>query len=248
MQTPPILQDLRLSHNQIETLPCEIGQMTALRQLKCPFNLLKTVPPELGNLENLIELTLQNNLLETLPMDLGKLSRLDALLVDHNPNLLSPPRAVYEKGTLYCVKYMRRCFDARVIGVLDVSAYGLTTVPKEITDLTNLTYLKLDKNRLMSFPPEIGQLVSLTELSASGNKLVMLPPELGLLENLQQLRIDYEDLRTPPEEVLNGGTTAIMSYLKHINSSKLKNSVRAACLHVCCAPSYICILWLGTCF
>ena len=69
--------------------------------------------------------------------------------------------------------------DARVIGVLDVSAYGLTTVPREITDLTNLTYLKLDKNRLMSFPPEMGQLVSLTELSASGNKLIMLPPELG---------------------------------------------------------------------
>ena len=36
------------------------------------------------------------------------------MIVDHNPDLLSPPRCVYEKGTLYCVKYMRRCYGDSV--------------------------------------------------------------------------------------------------------------------------------------
>jgi hypothetical protein len=53
----------------------------------------------------------------------------------------------------------------------------------------------------------------------------MLPPALGLLENLQQLRIDYEDLRTPPEEVLNGGTPGILSYLKHVYGSRHNKSL-----------------------
>ncbi len=114
---------------------------------------------------------------------------------------------------------MRRCFDARITGVLDMSANGLTSLPSEITDLTNLTYLKLDKNRLMSFPPEIGKLQSLTELSANGNKLISLPSEFGQLVNLQQLRIDVEDLRSPPEEVVNGGTASIMGYLSYVHAS-----------------------------
>ncbi len=62
-------------------------------------------------------------------------------------DLVSPPKSVFERGTLHTLRYMKRCLEARTIGVLDLSSFNLATLPPEVTDLTNLTYLKLDTNR-----------------------------------------------------------------------------------------------------
>jgi leucine-rich repeat protein SHOC2 len=47
---------------------------------------------------------------------------------------------------------------------LDLSKKGLTQLPPEIGQLTNLIWLKLWDNQLTQLPPEIGQLTNLTEL------------------------------------------------------------------------------------
>ncbi|MEH2388354.1 MAG: leucine-rich repeat domain-containing protein, partial [Nostoc sp.] len=44
---------------------------------------------------------------------------------------------------------------------LDLSGEGLTTLPREIVQLTNLQSLDLSINRLSSLPPEIVQLTNL---------------------------------------------------------------------------------------
>ncbi|MCH2245973.1 MAG: leucine-rich repeat domain-containing protein, partial [Crocosphaera sp.] len=47
---------------------------------------------------------------------------------------------------------------------LDLSFKGLTSIPPEIGQLTNLTSLNLWNNQLTNIPPEIGQLTNLTSL------------------------------------------------------------------------------------
>ena len=52
---------------------------------------LQRVPSPQSNPE--LESRKQNNLLERLPMEMGQLSKMDALILDHNPELSSPPRS-----------------------------------------------------------------------------------------------------------------------------------------------------------
>ena len=59
---------------------------------------------------------------------------------------------------------------------LDLSGKGLTELPAEIGNLTNLTLLNLRDNQLTALPPGIGNLINLKGLSVSHNQLTALPP------------------------------------------------------------------------
>ncbi|WP_104908849.1 leucine-rich repeat domain-containing protein [Nostoc sp. 'Lobaria pulmonaria (5183) cyanobiont'] len=67
---------------------------------------------------------------------------------------------------------------------LDLSGKGLTTLPPEIGQLTNLRSLHLHNNQLSSLPAEIVQLTNLRSLHLFNNQLSSLPPEFGQLTNL----------------------------------------------------------------
>ena len=77
---------------------------------------------------------------------------------------------------------------------LDLGYNQLTgSIPPEIGNLTNLTYLNLRSNQLTgSIPPEIGNLTNLTELWLKNNQLTgSIPPEIGNLTNLIKLILSY---------------------------------------------------------
>uniref|UniRef100_UPI0030DDAFE9 leucine-rich repeat domain-containing protein n=1 Tax=Crocosphaera watsonii TaxID=263511 RepID=UPI0030DDAFE9 len=61
---------------------------------------------------------------------------------------------------------------------LDLSFKGLTSIPPEIGQLTNLTSLNLWNNQLSNLPPEIGQLTNLTSLNLWNNQVTNIPPEI----------------------------------------------------------------------
>ena len=65
--------------------------------------------------------------------------------------------------------------------VLNLFRNQLTTLLKEIGDLTNLTYLNLEYNKLTTLPKEIGNLTSLKELYLGGNNFS--PEEKQKVEN-----------------------------------------------------------------
>jgi len=77
----------------------------------------------------------------------------------------------------------------------------LSTLPREIAQLTNLTQLDLSGNNLAYLRREIGQLSNLTQLNLSGNKLATLPREIGQLTNLTQLNLSDNKLTTLPREI-----------------------------------------------
>jgi len=90
---------------------------------------------------------------------------------------------------------------------LDLSNSGLTgSIPSEIGNLTNLTFLKLSSNELTGFIPlEICNLTNLTGLYLDRNQLTgEIPSEIGNLTNLEYLYFFNNQLTgTIPPEIGN---------------------------------------------
>ena len=85
---------------------------------------------------------------------------------------------------------------------LDLQECGLTgAVPAEIRQLTSLTGLDLNGNKLTSVPAEIGQLTSLESLDLTENQLTSVPAEIGQLTSLKGLHLDYNQLESLPAEI-----------------------------------------------
>lgn len=70
---------------------------------------------------------------------------------------------------------------------LDLSHKGLSQLPPELFEKTELGHLDISHNQLTSLPPEIGRLTKLTNLNCAGNQLASLPSEIGALTALQLL-------------------------------------------------------------
>ncbi len=63
------------------------------------------------------------------------------------------------------------------------------SLPAEVRQLNNLVVLNLSNNQFTGVPAEIGQLVKLEILNLANNKLTGLPYELGNLQNLKILNL-----------------------------------------------------------
>ena len=84
---------------------------------------------------------------------------------------------------------------------LDLRSRGLTKLPPEIGQLTNVKWLGLSHNQLTILPPEIGQMTSLTWLDLTGNQLTALPSEIGKLVGLGTLDLSGNQLTSVPPEI-----------------------------------------------
>ncbi len=219
------LQALYLSDNQLSTLPPELGQLASLEELSLFENQLTSLPLELGQLSRLQELSLHKNQLTYLPSTLGKLIALRKLSLYDNKLSQLPP----ELGQLTNLQK------------LYLNANFLADLPNELGQLLNLQELYLNNNCLTRLPPELGKLANLQKLSVYKNQLSHLPAELGQLmlyknstsviihsqsfpvelgqlKQLQELSVaDCPRLLTPPPEIVNQGTRAILSFLQELS-------------------------------
>ncbi len=84
---------------------------------------------------------------------------------------------------------------------LNLSGNKLTSLPLEITALSNLIRLDLNDNQLTSLPAELAKLTNLTHLSIGNNQLTRLPPEFAKLTKLTSLVIGGNQLTKFPPEI-----------------------------------------------
>jgi Leucine-rich repeat (LRR) protein len=165
---------------------------------------LNEVPPEIGQLTNLQVLYLSANQLANIPPEILQLTNLQYLFLGEN-NLVIIPSEIGQLTNLQ---------------VLDLSYNELTSLPSEIRNLRNLQVLNLGSNQLTSLPVEIGQLANLRQLYLYDNQLQHLPTQMSNLTNLTcadycSLALDNNPLISPPPEVVEQGTDAVLAYLRN---------------------------------
>jgi hypothetical protein len=90
--------------------------------------------------------------------------------------------------------------NCKNIMVLDLSKAGLTYLPSEIGQLSQLLQLILNQNQLTALPTEIGRLSQLKGLYLNQNQLTALPTEIGQLSKLRWLQLNQNLLTSLPAE------------------------------------------------
>jgi len=181
------LKELYLHDNQLTALPSEIGNLTVLRELYLYNNQLTAFPSEIGNLTALEYLALYSNQLTDLPSEIGDLTALQYLGLNNN-QLTALPSAI---GNLTALRS------------LYLDSNQLTAVPSEIADLSALEELYLHDNQLTTLPSEIGNLPSLRTLYLASNQLTALPSGIGSLTTLEGLVLDNNQLTALPSAISN---------------------------------------------
>jgi Leucine-rich repeat (LRR) protein/serine/threonine protein kinase len=218
------LQKLGLWSNYLTQLPAEIGQLTQLQELWLMDNQLTQLPPEIGQLTQLQELYLDNNPLQIPPPEVIKQGtravieyfqgkgQVKSAEADTRPRLESESKIIQrlqkflgqelpqlEEVSLTSKGYQLNA-NQQVVG-LGLYQMGLTEVPREVWQLTQLQVLRLMNNYLTQLPPEIGQLTQLQKLGLGNNQLTQLPPEIGQLTQLQKLGLLFNQLTQLPPEI-----------------------------------------------
>ena len=78
---------------------------------------------------------------------------------------------------------------------------GLTEIPEEIGDLTQLETLSLEKAGITALPDSICNLVSLRSLNIKGTSVATLPEDIGNLASLEKLDISDTEITDLPDSI-----------------------------------------------
>lgn len=126
------VDEMDLSRNQMQKLPPNIGDLSALKSLDLRGNMLEALPESIGNLAELTYLDLSNNRLTSagLPPTLGSLTNLISLNLGMNQLDALPP-------TLEALENLES---------LALFDNLFTEQPDVLTALSNLTNVNLERN------------------------------------------------------------------------------------------------------
>jgi Leucine-rich repeat (LRR) protein len=179
------LQTLDLSENQLTAIPPEITQLTALQTLFLGQNQITAIPSRITQLTALQELYLYQNQITAIPPEIAQLTGLDTLSLNQNLLIAIPP----EIARLTALR------------VLHLNGNQIAAIPPEVAQLTALRALYLGQNQIAAIPREIAQLTALLELYLNGNQIAAIPPEVAQLTELRMLHLDQNQIAAIPPEI-----------------------------------------------
>jgi len=134
LSTPTTLTSLSLNDNNLDKVPDELATITGLVMLSLSNNHISSLPAQMFlAMPMLKSINVGGNPLERLPLTLGGLSKLEYLEFDASDILVSPPRDITVKSVVAVVTYLKRAWNGRKSGKLDLSGLDLTDIPLEIT-------------------------------------------------------------------------------------------------------------------
>ena len=92
--------------------------------------------------------------------------------------------------------------------------------PLEIVALSQLKSLDIRANEIQSLPSAVGKMGGLEVLRVDCNQIMQLPVEMGTIFSLREFTFEGNELRTPPLEVLEHSTHAVLEYLKRMQMAR----------------------------
>ena len=217
------LTKLFLSENQITDIS-PLASLTGLTDLFLDRNQIADLSP-LATLTELIELILRGNQISNLS-PLAALTGLAILWLDENQIADLSPLALLTGLEILSLS-SNHISDLSPLAALT----GLTSLDlsyNQIADLsplatlTRLTLLYLESNQIADLSP-LAPLTGLTQLVLRKNQIVDLSPLAPLFaKNLEYIEVDNNPIETPPIEIVDKGSGAIISYFKQLEKSKVR--------------------------
>ncbi|MDO9300285.1 MAG: COR domain-containing protein [Anaerolineales bacterium] len=209
--------ELYLSGMKLTELPESIGQLTQLKKLDLSWdykdekqkNQLTTLPDSLGQLTQLTELDLSHNQLTTLPESLSQLTRLTELAIIGN-QIQEIPKSFVNLLSLSRIYF----------GTDGGGGNPLSSFPSVIRDWKTVKFIGAKNCNINNLPNWIGELTQLTNLYLNGNKLTDLPPSLAQLEHLTELKLDGNPLNPALQSAYDAGIPEFMAYLRSLKDSE----------------------------
>ncbi len=190
------LYDLTIRNTKITYLPNEIGKLTNLKILILSNTGLMYLPDSIGDLSSLVLLYLPNNRLKSLPATIKNLRSLKKIILTNNPYLHSIEPLNYlpileSLNAKHCsIKILPRNLSQLID--LNMSNNNLT----DLTNIETLGYgnnnkksFKFDKNSIQSIPFEIKNVTNLSLLNLNHNRLKRLPISMFNMKKLDKLYI-----------------------------------------------------------
>lgn len=156
------LKILNLSHNKLEGLPWQIGNLRALVYLDVRKNYLQSFPSQVANLDSILEIKACANQIDVLQECISSLCRLKSLSLRDN-YIHSIPEAIWTSTSLK---------------TLDVAKNRLHSLTEPRETNRTLQYLYLNGNSVENVQPGfLERFPNLKELDLSFNKIRTLPSE-----------------------------------------------------------------------
>lgn len=110
------------------------------------------------------------------------------------------------------VAKIKKAIDvAKKLKKLDLADMGLTEIPPEVWELTDLKIMWLQGNNLTEIPSDISKLEQLNQIRLFDNQITSLPAELGLLSNLSVFWAQNNLITEIPEELGNCTLLSVLS-------------------------------------
>jgi internalin A len=225
------LTKLDLSFNQITEIPDEITALSNLQELYLLRNQITEIPDVIATLSNLQQLNLWNNKITKVPDVIAALSNLQKLDLVSNQITEIPDviiRLIYLK--IIDIKNNPIDFMIKVLLLIEdvktrkstelyLNDQGLTGIPPEIFQLSNLQGIVLGYNKITEIPDAISTLSNLKFLSLVGNQITKIPDAIAALSNLQTLDLSNNQITEIPDALLSHSRseTAALSNLQYLN-------------------------------
>jgi Leucine-rich repeat (LRR) protein len=173
----PILSRLEVTGNNIQLLPESIGQLPIL-SANFAYNPIVALPDSIGSLTRITRLDFLNTQFPTLPTTFTSLSTLRWLSISENTNFTSLPDDI---GSMNSLTYLNIAGSERLMAPID-------TFPESISNL-NLITLIMNRNMMSTLPNSILHMTSLSYLQLVGTQFAPISPDFSLLTRLTYLSV-----------------------------------------------------------
>jgi Leucine-rich repeat (LRR) protein len=195
------MTELRIASNRLAELDHNLcTALCNLVILDVTSNMIAVLPDAVQNLTCIEALMIGNNTIKILPPTMFTMSLLTELGLSGNP-LKSPPAELMKLPFPAPLNYLRQIHLAKQSSTLDLTGFLLTAVPDIIQTLVNVSYIRMNSNRLRDFPPSLKVLLKLTKLELVENSFQSLPEEIVAFPHLQTVMLNQNEFLVWPEPI-----------------------------------------------